>query len=211
MTTSDTDRENSAAILSYWFGNMSGSQFATPEKRRRWFFGGSEVDAEIRSRFGALTELALTGELDAWTDTAAGILALVLLLDQFPRNVYRGSARAFAGDTKALSLAQEAVRQDMDKELPLEQRCFLYLPFEHAESRACQERCVALFTELCAAGEHCAPDDRARLRDYLRYAQGHREVVARFGRFPHRNRALGRVSTAAESDYLSANPGGFGQ
>ncbi len=158
-----------------------------------WFRKDDAFDAEFRARFLAAHEAAAHGEFDHWAGTAEGALALILLLDQFPRNCFRGSPRMFATDAKAVAAAEAAIAAGHDLELPADIRVFIYLPFEHAEDLALQERCVAL----------CAP-----LReDYLRYAVVHRDIIARFGRFPHRNAVLGRESTAEELAFLAE--GGF--
>jgi len=145
---------------------------------------------------------ALDGHLDGWADGDPGLLALVLLLDQFTRNIHRGSAQAFAGDPAALALARHAVAAGRHQRLPLIHRVFLYLPLEHSEKLADQDRCVALFRAL---GEDSA---HPLVTEFTRYAKAHRDVIARFGRFPHRNAALGRPSTPAEQDWLASH-GGF--
>jgi uncharacterized protein (DUF924 family) len=158
-----------------------------------WFRKDDAFDSVFRTRFLAAHEAAARGDLDHWAQTAEGALALILLLDQFPRNCFRGSPRMFETDAKAVAVAEAAIAAGQDMLLPEDIRVFLYLPFEHAEDLALQERCVLL----------CAP-----LReDYLRYAIVHRDIIARFGRFPHRNAVLGRDSRADERAFL-AN-GGF--
>lgn len=187
-----------AEVLDYWFGG-SGS----PEQgrmRELWFTKRAETDALIRARFGALIEAGLRGELDGWALADAhpprGTLALIVVLDQFTRNVFRDTPRAFAGDTQALALATSLVERGADRALTLHERWFAYLPFEHAESLAMQDRSVALFDTLARDG----------LAGPLEWAIKHRDVVARFGRFPHRNAILGRASTAEERAFL-AQPG----
>jgi uncharacterized protein (DUF924 family) len=146
--------------------------------------------------FGALIESALRGECDAWSATPRGALAQIVLLDQFTRNVFRDTPRAFAGDARALAVAQALVDSGHDRALSLHERWFVYLPFEHAESLPLQDRSVALFTQLAANGL-VAP---------LAWAVKHRDVIARFGRFPHRNAILGRASSPEEESFL-AQPG----
>jgi uncharacterized protein (DUF924 family) len=174
-------------ILDFWFAARDDA--GQPAYRDQWFKRDDAFDAQIAQRFGATVERALAGELDGWADNADGVLALVILLDQFPRNLFRGTARAFAGDERALRLAKQAIAQGFDRQLPRYNRMFLYLPFEHSENLADQERSVALFAAL---------DDN----NVARYAVAHRDIVARFGRFPHRNAALGRPSTPEETEFL---------
>jgi uncharacterized protein (DUF924 family) len=168
------------AVLAYWFD---------PQTKPKWFNGGEAFDIEVRARLGPLYERAAAGALDGWAVETAGLLALVILFDQVPRNIHRGTPRAFATDPQALALARLAVDQGLDEALSLDERLFLYLPFEHAEAVAEQERSVALFRALGDA-------------DYLDYAIRHKDVIARFGRFPHRNAILGRASTAEELAFL---------
>jgi len=173
-------------VLGFWFG-------APPLRQRaEWFRKSETFDAEIRSRFGAAVEAGLGGRLPAvWADEP---LAEILLLDQFTRNVFRGSARAFAGDARALALARGVVARGDDRRLRPLQRWFVYLPFEHAEDIAAQDEAVRLFEALAA-------DDRA-LAEALDYAVRHRDVIRRFGRFPHRNAILGRQDTPEEAAFL---------
>ena len=168
------------AVIAYWFD---------PQTKPKWFNGGEAFDIEVRDRLGPLYEQAAAGALDGWAVETAGLLALIILLDQVPRNIHRGTTRAFATDPQALALARLAVDQGQDEALSLDERLFLYLPFEHSEAVADQERAVALFRGL---GDP----------NYLDYAIRHKDVVARFGRFPHRNAILGRASTAEELTFL---------
>jgi uncharacterized protein (DUF924 family) len=186
------------AVLQYWFGTPDHPDWGSI--RKMWFGGGPQVDAEIHAQFGALHSLAAQGALDAWREDAQSCLALVVVLDQFSRTVFRGSADAFASDPKALELARAAIASGFDTAVMPVQRWFFYLPFEHSESLADQDRAVELFAAL--------PDDPTRQMG-LDYARKHRDVIVEFGRFPHRNRALGRVSTPAEEAWLAAG-GGFG-
>lgn len=161
----------------------------------KWFNGGADFDRECERRWLAAHHRAARGECEAWLQTAEGGLALLILLDQIPRNVYRGSGHAYATDALALHYADRFIASGLDREVEAALRCFIYLPFEHSEAEADQARSVALFTAL--------GDD-----NYLRYAIAHQEVIQRFGRFPHRNRALGRLSSAEEQAWLDAG-GGF--
>lgn len=185
-------------VLDFWFGAPGSAEH---ERTRALWFGKSDAtDAEIRARFGALIENALDGALDGWAHALAQrpreALALILLLDQFTRNAFRDTPRAFAGDARALSLAQRLVERGDDRRLTLLERQFAYLPFEHAESLPMQDRSVALFTQLAADG----------LPEPLDWAIKHRDVILRFGRYPHRNAIVGRASTAEELAFL-AQPG----
>jgi uncharacterized protein (DUF924 family) len=194
------------AVLFDWFGPLGLGGLPAPAKRQRWFQGGAAVDAELRERFGAEVEAALAGRLEAWAATPRGRLALVILLDQFPRNIFRGTPRAFAGDPHALRHAQAAVAAGEDTRLMSIERQFLYLPFEHAEDPAQQARSVALFERLA---EQATPALREGLEEALDYARRHRVVIERFGRFPARNAALGRTSTPEERAFLVEHPYGF--
>lgn len=160
----------------------------------RWFAKSDMFDALVRMRLGRLAEAAHLGLLDHWDETPIGTAALLTLLDQVPRNVHRGTPRAFASDDRALAVATAAVARRFDKRVPKDMRWFFYLPFEHAENREAQEIAVALFRDLGDA-------------DGLRYAKIHADVIDRFGRFPHRNAVLGRRSTKKELKFLA--DGGF--
>ncbi|WP_145008091.1 DUF924 family protein [Pseudomonas oryzihabitans] len=163
--------------------------------RHKWFNGGPAFDAECRTRFELAHFAASRREFDDWAHTAEGALALCLLLDQIPRNIFRHSGHAFATDGLSLHYADQAIEAGLDLEIEPELRAFFYLPFEHSEVLADQQRALALFEALGV--EH-----------YRRYAQAHLEVIVRFGRFPHRNRALGRLDTPEEQAWLEAG-GGF--
>jgi len=188
-----------ADILAFWFGRPGEPGFGQP--RSEWFRKDAAFDEEIRSRFLPGVEAALAGELTAWADDRQGMLALLILLDQFPRNLFRGEAKAFAGDPQTRRLAETALDRGWDKSLTAVEKVFVYLPFEHSESLADQERSVALFSALAA--EHPGSDG------FFNYARRHHEVIARFGRFPHRNAALGRLSTPEETTYLAQPGSGF--
>lgn len=179
---------NPRQVLDFWFGATPG--VARPE----WFRKDEAFDASIRERFGALIEAALAGGLRDWDATPQGALARVLLLDQFTRNSFRGTARAFAGDALALQAARAMLQRGDDRALALLERVFVYLPFEHAEDRAAQRESVRLFEAL--ASEHPSS------ADFADYARRHAVVIERFGRFPHRNAVLGRASTDEEHAFL---------
>ena len=194
------------AVHDFWFGPLDADGFCVEDRHRLWFKADAATDAAIRDRFGLLIEQALAGELDDWTAPRER-LTLIVLLDQFTRNIFRGTARAFEGDARALALARSAVESGHDRRLAPIERTFAYLPFEHAEDPVAQERCVALFRGLI---EELPERLRPRVESSLDYALRHREIIARFGRFPHRNRVLGRASTPAEIAYLE-DASTFGQ
>jgi uncharacterized protein (DUF924 family) len=184
-------------ILNFWFADG-------PDTRRIiWFQVNKDFDAACHALCGALLDKARDGAFDDWAETADGALALLLLLDQMPRNIHRGTALAFASDSKAREIARAAIARGHDKALTLAQRGFVYLPFEHSETLAEQDLSVRLFSALCAEPGYENPE---RTMDFV---HRHHDVVRRFGRFPHRNGALGRISTVAEADYLARPGAGF--
>ncbi len=177
-------------ILAFWF---------SPEARPVWFAKDKAFDEQIRTRFGAAVHEAQQGGFETWRQSAEGSLALLLLLDQFARNIHRGTAKAFLGDTRCRAIAARAIEQGFDRRFGFDERGFFYLPFEHGETIADQDRAVALFSTLL---DQAAPEHRDAAASLLDYAHQHRRVIQRFGRFPHRNDALGRVTTEAEADFL---------
>lgn len=186
----------------FWFGPLDDAGFCAPAQHDLWFKKSDVTDATCRREFGDWVEQALAGELDHWADSDPGLVALVILLDQFTRNIYRDSPKAFAGDPKALALVQACIAAGHHQRLPAIHQVFLFMPLEHSEDLDVQEECVALFEELAAI------TGSELMRNFTGYAVAHREVIARFGRFPHRNRILGRQSSAEEEAYLARN-GGF--
>jgi len=174
------------ALLDYWYA---------PAMRPRWFNSTPEIDRDIRERFEGLWQRAAAGELDAWIEQPECALALIIALDQLPLNMYRGQARAFATEAKGIAMAKLAIERGHDARIDTERVQFMYLPLMHSEALADQDQCVELFR-------------KAGLHDNLRYAEHHRDIVRRFGRFPHRNTALGRESRPEEIAYL-ASPGAF--
>ena len=184
-------------VLAFWFADAHVPQ---------WFAGNPGFDEQIRQQFAATVDAAISGQLDEWAQTPGGWLALLIVLDQFPRNLYRRDARACASDDKALAIALTGLDRGDDQGLPALQRAFAYMPLEHAEDLSLQKRCVDLFTLLCAA---VVPEQRALPETFLDYARRHQRVIQRFGRFPHRNALLGRTSTRAEQDYLATPGAGF--
>lgn len=186
-------------LLHWWFGQGTSATEIAAEKQRLWFGYRPQQDAEARERFGALVEQALNGDLQDWAELHEGWLALVLLLDQLPRMIHRDTPRAFAGDERAQQLVRDGLAHGGDMLLSPIQRVFIYLVLEHAENLAVQDLAVAHFTALRdIAAEH----EQALFRDFLDYAERHREVISRFGRFPHRNAILGRDSSDAEQSFL---------
>lgn len=180
------------AVLEFWFG---ADPAAYAERGRSlWFVKRAAVDEEIRRRFAAVHSRAVNGELDDWCETPQGCLALVIVLDQFSRNLYRDSPLAFAADAKARDIASRAIGCGFDLKLAPLQRGFLYLPFEHSEALADQQRSLQLFESL---------RDFPETAEMVRYAQRHYDVIERFGRYPHRNAILGRPSTKDEIAFLS--------
>lgn len=188
------DEDRVDEVLGFWF---SGSE---AERQQRWWKKDPAVDARIRERFADLAERAHSEELDAWAEDPWGALALVILLDQLHRNMYRDSPRMYAGDAKALALSRYALEEGHLGSLDLDERMFLLMPMMHAEELAPQERLVRL---LKAWREEEAFEDRSEsLEQLIDYAEQHRDIVARFGRFPHRNDILGRSSTEEELAFL---------
>lgn len=196
-----------AEVLSYWFGPLEDGM-AAPRARRRWFAGDIAMDEDIRNRFGGLIRRAAAGELDPWLDSASASLAYVVVCDQFPRHVYRGTKDAFGTDHLALAAARRGVERGFDQLLGYDERAFFYMPFQHAESRVDQHTSVGLFTAL---RDDTPRPHRQKTGQYLRHAHQHRDLVLRFGRFPHRNTVLGRTSSAEEMAYLESASGRFGQ
>lgn len=204
-----------AELLALWFGDL---QAPSPAHQAAWFTSSPDHDHMLAERFGRHIELALAGHLAAWAEAPPGTLALVLLLDQLPRNVFRGQARAFAGDAAARRHARDAIDAAFDSQLPAFARVFLYMPFEHSESRADQMLSVALFSQLAgtetadrrgSAASESATSAPA-LASFLTHARAHADIVREFGRFPHRNAILGRTSSAAELAFLARDGRRFG-
>ena len=185
-------------ILDFWFGKSDQTGYGKPMKI--WFSKEAEFDKEIRTWFFSDYQQAAFGYLDNWAELPQNCLALILLLDQFPRNMFRGTPDAFATDWQALSVAQQAIAKGYDKKFLPVQRWFFYLPFEHSENIEHQHTSVELFRQLT----NC--DDSSSVIDY---AIRHRQVIERFGRFPHRNEILGRLSTPEEQEFLQGSGSSF--
>jgi uncharacterized protein (DUF924 family) len=186
------------AVLDFWFG--TGTSGVRGISRKEWFRKDVAFDDEIRRRFLPLYERAATGELAHWENDACECLALIVVLDQFPRNMFRGSGRAFAADHLARAATAHAVEHGYDRDLLPVERMFVYLPLEHSELLVDQERCLALMKQLAPYPE---------TGDLHVWAEKHRVIIERFGRFPHRNAALGRESTPQELEFLEQPGSGF--
>jgi uncharacterized protein (DUF924 family) len=185
-------------ILEFWFGESEDAA-QRPDRMQLWFGGGDEVDRKIRERFGATLEQARSGAFDDWAETARGRLALIVLIDQFSRNVYRGSAEAFSKDALALRLARDGLDNGHYAQLSCFEQLFFVMPLEHAEDLVQQERAVALYEAWAKA----LPAPLESLgKTVVDFARMHRDVIARFGRFPTRNQALGRASTPSEEAHV---------
>jgi len=180
-------------VLGFWFGPLDEQGHADAVHVSRWWKKDPAFDAEIRSRFGALHATVLRGERDLWLTTPAGRLAFILVLDQFSRNMFRDSARAFAGDGRAVEAALEGIAAGADQRLRAHERGFMYMPLMHSENLELQDRCIELFGAAGDVGSE-------------KFAERHRDIIRRFGRFPHRNPVLGRPSTDDERAFL-AQPG----
>ncbi len=179
------------AVLEFWFSDRA---------RPLWFEKSKDFDDEIRRHFGAAVDHAQAGGFEHWRASPDGTLALLILLDQMSRNIHRGSPRAFAGDPRALKIAMQAVADGIDRGFDFIHRRFFYLPYEHCEDPAVQARSLQLFADLAAT---CAPHEREEAEDQYLYAQKHADIIARFGRYPHRNDCLGRTCTPDELAFLA--------
>ena len=184
-------------VLAFWFAD------GPDEMRAVWFERDPAFDAACREQFLETLHEARTGGLDHWAETPSGALALCIVLDQFSRNLFRENAEAFASDEKAREVARDAVRRGFDRQLTPVERVFLFLPFEHSEHLEDQDESVRLFETLADEPDMAGPGS------VIDYAQRHRDLIRRFGRFPHRNALLGRISTAAEQAYLAQEGAGF--
>jgi len=185
-------------VLEFWFGILTDG-LADAATRQRWFAGDRDFDVLCAAQFATLLDEAARGRLPHWSATPRGRLAFILVTDQFSRQIHRGSARAFATDSRALACAKDGIALGHDRVLGPDERSFFYLPFEHSESRIDQHTSVGLFSQLAA---EAPPAHREKALDTLDFALRHRDIVLRFGRFPHRNAVLGRTSTADELEFL---------
>ncbi|WP_024546589.1 DUF924 family protein [Picosynechococcus sp. NKBG15041c] len=180
-------------VLDFWFGQPDSPDFG--QARKEWFRKSQAFDQAVAETLGPLYQRAIAEEFHTWSGAPQSCLALILLFDQVPRNLFRDDPQAFASDPQALALTKQAIAQQFDQALLPVQRVFLYLPLEHSENLTDQSQCLALFRQLAATTE--VGDD------FLDYAQRHFDVIEQFGRFPHRNQILGRVSTPAELAFLA--------
>jgi len=198
---------DAARVLAFWLED--GLQQGWPSRNLgdKWFGGGAALDQSIAHDFGDRVRSALAGDLLAWEAHALDRLALVVLLDQFTRNVFRAQAQAFSGDARAQALVLDGIARGWDRQLPLAGTVFFYMPLMHAEDLALQETSVACFKALAA---DAPPQRRQGLQGNVDFAEQHRDIIARFGRFPYRNTALGRTSSAQELAFLDDGPR-FGQ
>lgn len=197
---------NAEEILAFWFGTQADDALVAQAKAALWWGKNDQSDQEIRARFAELVEKAASGELAHWESTPRGRVALILLTDQFPRCIYRDSPRAFAYDAQALACCLRGLESGHDRSLRPIERVFFYLPLEHSENIECQERSVELFRRLLEGVTAARPSDSAAAKifeEFLDFAVRHRDIIARFGRFPHRNIILGRESTAEEAAFLN--------
>ena len=188
---------NPTDVLDFWFADDSQSH---------WYERDDAFDAAIRERFGDTLDAARRGDLDHWAQTPEGWLALLIVLDQFSRNLYRDDARAWSADASTQVLALDGIARGDDQQLTPMQRVFAYMPLEHAENPVLQRHCVHLFERLVAG---LLAHERPRFQNFLDYARRHHNVIERFGRFPHRNAVLGRLDTPEEQAYLAAPGSGF--
>lgn len=203
----NTTHPNALDVLDFWFGDGLERDWPSQSRKELWFGGGPAQDEAIRQRFGPLVNEALDGGLTGWETEPRTRLALIVLLDQLSRNVHRGQRRAFDGDARAQRLTRLSLAEGMDATLTPAGCVFLYMPLMHAEHLELQEECVARFQKLVDSSPEALRDT---LAGNLRFAVVHRDIVARFGRFPYRNAVLGRTTTPDEDEFLKDGPR-FGQ
>ena len=195
-------------ILQFWFGGSALHTEPPEGSMQRWFMGGAVLDDEIRRRFADTHQRAASGALDSWKETLQGRLALLIVLDQFSRNLHRGDARAFACDPAALALSRSMIAAGDDAAMGFWQKLFAYTALEHAEDLGPQRHCVVLMARMLTSAP---PELRGAAENVLGYALSHHDIIERFGRFPHRNPALGRADTPEEAAWLKAGGPAFGQ
>ncbi len=195
VTNADIDR-----TITYWFESDNSLQ--------KWFQGGPTIDAEIKDQFGTLVDSARASQLSSWANQPRGALALLVLLDQFPRNIYRGSPLSYSSDYMALDIAARSIAKGFHREVTTMQQQFFYLPFMHDESIVSQVASISLYESLIA---RCKPesDEQKFIKQSLHFSERHRDCILKFGRFPSRNDVLGRVSMPEELQYLKEHPSGF--
>ena len=207
-TITDEDQARVEAVLSFWFREHALTAPQIDRRMEIWFGADPMFDHEIIESFGNDVELASKGKLDHWAESPRGLLALIILIDQFRRNIYRNTAQAFARDKLALRLCVEGAMQKKAQDLTPIEKVFFYMPLQHAESRKVQAKSVTLYKRLA---ESVSPTYRETFETVLQFAELHKDIIDQFGRFPHRNDLLGRENTPEEDEYLSGNSPDFGQ
>lgn len=187
-------------LLDWWFGSSLDANEVSKQRNALWFGKSACQDIDSENRFGGLVRQALDGGLQDWVETPQGWLALILLLDQLPRMIFRDTPRAYAGDARAQQLVRQGLEAGLDRQLQRIERVFVYIVLEHAEDLASQDEAVRLYEQLQAESSAA---EKILFAGYLAYARKHQVVIARFGRFPHRNAVLGRESSAEETQFLT--------
>jgi len=193
-------------ILEFWFGDLDEHGYASPDQRKRWWVKSDAFDEAIKAQFLDDYEAIVDGEREVWRNTAHGALAYIIVLDQFSRNMFRGTPKMFEADGLARDVCYEGLDSGFDVELGFDERAFFYLPLEHSESMVDQMRCLDMFEGLVEESPEHLRDDA---RNYLDFANRHRAIIERFGRYPHRNETLGRSSTAEEREFLKTPGSSF--
>lgn len=191
----------------FWFGNINHG-LSPPAKKELWYGADQETDRFISDKYTALHQKAAAAELNDWQKSAKGVLGLIIILDQLSRNIYRGQNAAFLYDELALDYCLTGLELGMDKQLEIIERLFFYHPLMHSELPSCQQLCVDLMVSML---QDCNQHNRATVENSIKFAQQHKDLIEEFGRFPHRNKVLGRQSSAAELRYLNGNGQRFGQ
>ena len=207
-TSTDEDQARIETILSFWFKEQALTAPQIDRRMDKWFGEDPVFDHEIAKEFGSDIELASQGQLDYWAADPRGRLALILLIDQFRRNIHRNTEKAFSLDKLALKLCVEGAMQKEDMSLSPIQRVFFYMPLQHAESKKVQEKSVALYNKLA---ESVSPTYRETFETVAQFAELHKDIIDQFGRFPHRNKLLGRANTPEEDEYFAGDAPEFGQ
>ena len=205
MTNNDVNLLKS--IHYFWFESLD-DELPTEATMKKWFSVNPELDREIKRKYAAVIKRAADGELDQWRESEQGFIVLILLFDQFPRNIFRRTKRAFAYDDLALQLAKDVIEKGYDKRMHFVERLFCYMPFMHQEDETTQHRGVMLFQQL--VNEASGKQYRFALQS-LKFARDHLSIISRFGRFPHRNECLGRVSSEEETQFLAEKANRYGQ
>lgn len=186
-------------VLDFWFGELNELGCSSPEHRQRWWTKSKTFDEALRSHFLHDYEAIVAGEREAWRNTARGALAFIIVLDQFSRNMFRGTPEMFAADELAREVCREGLDADFDAELSFDERLFFYLPLAHSEEMVDHHRSIELLSGLV---DSCTESLEGDARNYLDFAESHKAIVERFGRYPHRNATLGRASTPEETEFL---------